>query len=485
MYGFLLCPLVLSAQKQAITVKVMGGAGERLRVLPPVKGEFFMGSLTERQLDSTGATFFESSPGAWYFLYKKFYTLYVQPGREYELVINEKNAEQPIVIKAKDAKGQLALNEISKEFYQNVGMRLYREDSVFEHTFPKVVMMLEEKQHLFRQLYAKGEIDKSMLEYALDNAASYYASVGGALLMKPANTTELDKTQPGYNAAAANKIGAQWRQLLTIADVNNRKLATSMEFFQYAKQFNTWYVGFFLAKQAGTYKRPANIDESARREGEAIRQYYREPMKEYQLAGWMGGLLVENQYQSFIPAACSTFAKNYPNSPFNTLLRNGADVVAAYHNKAGKGFEAGQQFVKNYDQLTSFQDLAATFAGKTVYVDLWATWCGPCKEEFAHNKALKEVLKKNKVGALYVSIDRKEEEPRWKEMIKFYDLEGHHLRASEALMKDIRTVFGANGTLYIPRYAILKNGKLVVATAKPPSDLPGLEAQLQKVAAMP
>lgn len=71
---------------------------------------------------------------------------------------------------------------------------------------------------------------------------------------------------------------------------------------------------------------------------------------------------------------------------------------------------------------------------------------------------------------LYISLDKAAEENKWKNMIKYYKLEGHHILASEKLTSDIYKVFSNGRGISIPHYAICKDGKIVLSSAKAPSD---------------
>lgn len=59
----------------------------------------------------------------------------------------------------------------------------------------------------------------------------------------------------------------------------------------------------------------------------------------------------------------------------------------------------------------------STFKSKTIYLDLWATWCLPCLEEFEHLQKIKEKFKNNdRVVFLTLSIDSDTE--KWKAFLK-------------------------------------------------------------------
>lgn len=103
--------------------------------------------------------------------------------------------------------------------------------------------------------------------------------------------------------------------------------------------------------------------------------------------------------------------------------------------------------------------------GSLVYVDIWATWCGPCIAEHPHWDALKEDFKDAPVTFLTVSIDNTPEP--WKKMIAAKGMEGHQWYASGAWQSDFAQHFRVTG---IPRFILIdEEGKILDPSAKRPS----------------
>ncbi|MFO7979100.1 MAG: TlpA disulfide reductase family protein [Bacteroidales bacterium] len=66
------------------------------------------------------------------------------------------------------------------------------------------------------------------------------------------------------------------------------------------------------------------------------------------------------------------------------------------------------------------------FEGKVVYLDFWASWCGPCMREMPHAKELKERLAgEEDLVYLYISVDTDEE--AWRKTVAQHEITGVHV----------------------------------------------------------
>ena len=104
------------------------------------------------------------------------------------------------------------------------------------------------------------------------------------------------------------------------------------------------------------------------------------------------------------------------------------------------------------------------FAGKYVYIDNWATWCGPCRREQPMLKKLEERYAGKNICFVSVSCDQ--DKSAWEKVVKEDKLEGIQLFAgtSDAFMD-------AYMITAIPHFILIdREGKVINAKMSRPSD---------------
>ena len=139
------------------------------------------------------------------------------------------------------------------------------------------------------------------------------------------------------------------------------------------------------------------------------------------------------------------------------------------NKKAGtNGDEDGIVLLDTYKKdgsVRTFDEVLAQYKGKVVYVDFWASWCGPCRRQFPFAKELHTEFNDDEVVFLYVSFDR--DENAWKRGVEQTKMKGIHFFPASAEAQKIGQKYEIAG---IPRYFLVgKDGKIANADAPRPS----------------
>jgi thiol-disulfide isomerase/thioredoxin len=112
---------------------------------------------------------------------------------------------------------------------------------------------------------------------------------------------------------------------------------------------------------------------------------------------------------------------------------------------------------------TKLEDLK----GKYVYIDVWATWCGPCRQEIPFLKKVEEKYHGKNITFVSISIDKLKDQEKWKTMIKEKELGGVQLFADNDWNSKFVQDYKITG---IPRFILIDpNGIIVKASAARPS----------------
>ncbi len=144
------------------------------------------------------------------------------------------------------------------------------------------------------------------------------------------------------------------------------------------------------------------------------------------------------------------------------------DIKANYDISAklvkGKPSPTFANYENHKGGTTSLSDLK----GKYVYVDVWATWCGPCKAEIPSLKKVEKEYHGKNIEFVSTSVDVAEDHAKWDAMIKDKELGGIQLMTDQNWKSQFVKEYGING---IPRFILIDpNGNIVSADAPRPSD---------------
>lgn len=140
--------------------------------------------------------------------------------------------------------------------------------------------------------------------------------------------------------------------------------------------------------------------------------------------------LIQYKYDSKemdMPNVVKFFLEKFANSEYTSILmeKSNAFVDSSSINKV-------PYFIK--EDINSLSQLGTidVLKGKFLYVDLWASWCLPCRVEFKHREQVDNILSLfPNIAVVYISIDDNKDKESWKDCIEYYKLNGFHLRASK------------------------------------------------------
>lgn len=163
---------------------------------------------------------------------------------------------------------------------------------------------------------------------------------------------------------------------------------------------------------------------------------------------------VERYYKAFMAVSSNEENNKVITETYNKLKR------------VAKG-QPSPKFV-NYENhaggTTSLDDLK----GKFVYIDVWATWCGPCKAEIPYLKQVEKDYHGKNIEFVSLSIDTEDAYETWKKMVVDEELGGVQILADNAWESQFIQDYVIQG---IPRFILLDpEGNIVTPNAPRPSN---------------
>lgn len=106
--------------------------------------------------------------------------------------------------------------------------------------------------------------------------------------------------------------------------------------------------------------------------------------------------------------------------------------------------------------------------GNFVYIDVWATFCEPCKIEIPYLKELEVAYQGKNIEFISISVDKQQDINLWEKFVKNNGLKGIQLISDNAFESTFMEKMNINS---IPRFILIDPaGKLIAADALRPSN---------------
>ena len=159
---------------------------------------------------------------------------------------------------------------------------------------------------------------------------------------------------------------------------------------------------------------------------------------------------------------------------FDMDTPNDYRLLIADTYQIAKGLKAGSTAPTfTLEDIEGNQVSLADLKGKVVYLDFWATWCGPCLKEIEPAKSLKHIFRNEEVVFLYITLDTNKD--KWKSFVAEKNMTGLHLFANGAFNTKVAKAYNVTG---VPSYFLIdKNGVIISSSPKRPSQ-PGVEEEI-------
>ena len=396
--------------------------------------------------------------------------LLVEHGKNYHVTIG---ANKDVKITGINEKGQMLYTKLPDPSFIEMGLGNWLRDTTM--TLTSVQHQISELKQAdllkFKELLDSKEISKSYFEIVKRDRDCYYASLETRFLL-------IKTYEPISNET---KIGADLlenlQKIYNQYPPNNENLLLSSFWPEYAKNYINDYQQFIqddfeIQKfqdliQSGMFNTYV-INES--------KKYLSSKALEYFQAThiYFTCIQARSSFEKELISLFEQFEKDYPQSEYAKYLRPYIEKIIDYYNVIAKP-EQTIQFIDNYEAVNTLEEAVKPLLGKKIYIDVWATWCSPCKEEFKHNEALKKILIESDIQSLYISIDRDDDDQKWKNDIKYYNLTGTHIRANKEFYGNLMRQYDKKAKdpyIEIPWYILIdEEGNIVEEHAKRPSQI--------------
>lgn len=326
---------------------------------------------------------------------------------------------------------------------------------------------------VFSDLLENKKIDAEFFEIAKLNCQYLQAY---RLAVTISDTWQLDRFEI-KDSIIREKLHQVYPRIFELYPVRGIKIENVYCFDKYVDQFLTFIPDYKNDIFTPTRKKGPSYSKELQNAKDYLSP---EALKNYELRNFMSltaslELNSAKHAQDFLDK--NSEMKNTPSGQFlqDVLIPRAED----FKNLSNKEFQEGIILLDENNPIESFHELIDTLKGQAFLIDLWGTWCGPCRYQFKYNDELKNYLKKNGLQMVYIAFEYELDREKWRNMIKAFNLTGYHFISNDKFKTDFEKYAGKISGY--PTYLIVdSHGKIIENKAHYPSEKEELFQQIKE-----
>lgn len=460
-----------------ISGKIIGNVPNKIEYTVPVDGTWFFGAKKTIVPDSLGnfTISLKSDEASFMTLYvpkQVASVLLVEPDGKYEVDFHLNSKDKKVRIKGTASEALNLYNSFSHPDFSALYMsNELLKDSILMSISSKINTLKEKEISQFKKLFEKKAISKDFYDLAKLDRTYYYLALESSI------------AKIKYNPQS-DSTGIQNPEIRIFGQIPSTESFNIRSPWSFPLMEN--YISF--NQNISDTLNLEELEKLSERESHSheinkAKKYLKGKSLEYYYADYILSNSFANKSNSKeLITLFEKFKIEYPKSKYSNHLIASIKPIVDFHKKLEESSNNEKiKLIGNYENIDTFAELINTLQGKKVFVDIWGTWCSPCKKEFQQKDKYSKLLKSKNITTLYICEGTVSKEKVWKEIIKFYDLEGQHILANEKLIADIIDKFGNKGSFAYPRYLLVdENGNVVNSQASYPSKTEQLEKEINE-----
>lgn len=192
--------------------------------------------------------------------------------------------------------------------------------------------------------------------------------------------------------------------------------------------------------------------------------------------------IIDTQRHSFNPQILKDIKENITMPQARELLLEANNKYLAIENQPldhAESLKSSDAVNKMTDGEKILRKMLEPYKGKIVLIDVWGSWCSPCKRALSHSKEEYKVLAPYDVAFLYLANNSPKES--CENIIKEYGVTGQnvaHYNLPAGQQQAVENFLGVTG---YPTYKLINRKGQILSANADPRDLSGLVELIKKI----